>query len=70
MTKRLRDDNFMRTERNHGAYRVAIPALVLLAASTMGGCMIYPDGKITTYFDEKTMKAELEKADREFGSTR
>ena len=67
MTNQLKDDNFMRTERNHGAYRVAIPALVLLAASTMGGCMIYPDGKITTAFDQKTMKEEVDKADRYFG---
>ena len=62
------NDSIMRTERNHGAYRVAIPAIVFLAASTMGGCMIYPDGKVSTYFDEKTMKQEMDKADRMYGN--
>ena len=67
----MNNDSIMRTKRNRVADLVAIPEMklvaLLAAAATMGGCMIYPDGKVTTAFDQKTMKSELEKADRYFG---
>lgn len=68
----MNNDSIMRTERHRGDHMVDVSKMklvaLLAAAATMGGCMIYPDGKITTAFDQKTMKAELEKSDRYFSN--
>ncbi len=70
----MKYDNTRVPERYHCVHRLDVPKIktfvLLAAAATLGGCMIYPDGRVTTTFDQATMKMELQKADREFGNSR
>ena len=44
--------------------RLAIP---LVVGASLSGCMIYPDGRVTSAFDQGAIKAELIKAEKEYG---
>ena len=51
-------------------------AIAIVAASSLtagvamvllGGCAIYPDGRVASAFDQGAIKAELMKAEKEYG---
>jgi hypothetical protein len=43
--------------------------LILMSlAALLGGCMIYPDGRVTSAFDQGAIRAELLKAEKEYGN--
>ena len=33
----------------------------------MGGCTMYPDGRLTNAWDQTAIKAQLEQAEKEYG---
>jgi hypothetical protein len=72
MTKQLKDDSIMGAKRHRVADLVAIPEMklvaLLAAAATMGGCAIYSDGTIGSAFDQNAIKAELARAEKEYGN--
>ena len=41
--------------------------MALAAAGMMGGCAVYQDGRVTSAFDQGAIKAELIKAEKEYG---
>ena len=40
---------------------------IVAVASLMGGCAMYPDGRITSAFDQGAIKAELMRAEKQHG---
>jgi hypothetical protein len=45
---------------------LALAALTVVTA-TLGGCEVYSDGRVASAFDQGAIKAELQKADKEYG---
>ena len=41
--------------------------MALAAAGLIGGCSVYSDGRVASAFDQGAIKAELMKAEREYG---
>ena len=68
----MKYDNIHSVEWSNRLRRVALSEMktfvLLVAASTLGGCAIYSDGRIASAFDEGAIKAELARSDKEFGN--
>jgi len=37
-------------------------------AALLAGCAVYPDGRVTSVFDQAAIKAELSRAEKEYGN--
>jgi hypothetical protein len=47
--------------------KIIIASTVYGFAVLINGCAVYPDGKVASAFDQATIKAELMKAEKEYG---